>query len=315
MVYADLLSGSPVAARSPDHPPPNGARRCLTPTSSPSSAASCASTRRAACGRSIGTPSPRSTIADRSGTGRRLAWPRLPPAASGLWFLALVGLLAACLAAARSSGRASCGRRRSLPGPGYDAIVLRPISDEPGADLDVVVGPARRTGADREATLTAASLPDGRTFLGSGLVSQDGWLALGTSLTPGSDEPVATGPGRCIEIAIGPGRRSSCRQPTTAVPGGGGHRSRRWSVRRLGIDIQIVDPDNGTSTTITVWPSRWRAVDLVMTEDGSGVGRSGTAPDGSPSRPIDGGPVVPDVPRLAPSTRWESLLGRRWLEP
>ena len=61
----------------------------------------------------------------------------------------------------------------------YDAILLRPVSDAPGADLDVIA--VRPDGRERLVRhLTASMLPDGRTFLTGGSTSPDGWLAVGT---------------------------------------------------------------------------------------------------------------------------------------
>ena len=146
--------------------------------------------------------------------------------------------------------------------------------------------------------ITAASLSDGRTFLGTGLASQDGWLALGTSAHAGGADTTGGGNWAWALIEVADPDRSPFLVP--ADHGGawsGGHRS---ATAVGGINnIRVVTPSPGRRRRSRLPASRVagrRSVDRRR----SGVLVNRPTGPRYAIKPIDGGPVVPDVPRLAP---------------
>ncbi len=179
----------------------------------------------------------------------------------------------------------------------YDAILLRPVSDAPGADLDVIA--VRPDGRERLVRhLTASMLPDGRTFLTGGSTSPDGWLAVGTSTVPGSDVN-AVFAWALIDLAD-PARAP--RLAPSILAGGLGSHGRFATVTSGGWTVQVVDADTGATMSLAGLSLPGGGPDIIWTADGSGllVTQGGNGDHVSYAiRPIDGSPQIPTVPALA----------------
>jgi len=215
----------------------------------------------------------------------------------------LVGalLLAVAVAAAALVGAMLFLREELVPpGTGYNGVILRPISAEPGADLDVVF--VARDGGERVIRrLAAADLPDRRTFYGSGLVSLGGWLAAATTLAPGDSST----PGWAFALIDldDPGRMPGIVRSDHGAAWGAGDRF-ATAVGSLAT-VEITEAESGRASRLTGVSLPGGGPDIVWTTDGSGLlahatgGGDGEAGTRYVIRPIDGGRPSPVVPPLA----------------
>lgn len=231
-------------------------------------------------------------------------WPRprrgpgfagLPPALR----VAVVVGLAIALASATVIGS---GKLRGLMvGPAstapagatsWDAVYLRPVSGTPSADVAVYL--VRPDGQERLVRrLSRAALGGDSRSDAYGLLSRDGWLAIGPASAQGTSDIPGAPYGQYAIVSLAEPGRAPVYVPQNGATGG------RWSSTGLfavpkpnDFWIDIVDPRTGATTELGQVFLFGGGPSIVWASDGSGI------LDGGRLRPVDGSPDILIDPAL-----------------
>ena len=202
----------------------------------------------------------------------------------------LLGLLLVALAAAAIGVGSSLLRAPSLSVPGYDGLVVRPVSDATLADLDVIA--VQADGRERVVRrLTTSDLPDGWVFTGGGKASRDGWIAMSAS---GKADPTA--PGRpqfaYALFDLADPARPARMVPTTHTGAWGSDHQFATTVSNIDV-IEVVDAETGARTKVGGVSLPGGGPDIVWAADGSGIVWRRFEGREYAIRPIAGGPPTP----------------------
>jgi hypothetical protein len=222
----------------------------------------------------------------------RTGW-RARPALAMLALLALLVIAGAMLILA-----AGAARKPLPPVQGYESIFLRASSDLPSQGVDIVaLRPDRLERLVKH--LGPWTGPADQSFLPSGSLSQDGWVAVNEPTVVGTDTWAL------IDLAD-PGRDALMVRAQAGVSGA-------WSPNGLFASLipdhrnccvaQVTDPRAGVTTPLGGVALPGGGPEFMWAADGSGML---TQRDGQFAiQPAYAGPSIPDVPKLAPErSRW-----------
>lgn len=233
----------------------------------------------------------------RGGLRRRLGdvrtgW-RARPALAMLALLALLVIAGAMLILAGGKPREPLP-----PVQGYESIFLRASSDLPSQGVDIVaLRPDRLERLIKH--LGPWTGPADQSFLPSGSLSQDGWVAV--------NEPTAVGTDTWALMDLAhPGRDALMVRAQAGVSGA-------WSPNGLFASLipdhrdccvaQVTDPRAGVTTPLGGVALPGGGPEFMWAADGSGI-LTGYF-DAFAIKPAVGGPSIPGVPKLAPQrARW-----------
>ena len=183
----------------------------------------------------------------------------------------LLGLLLVTLAAVAIGVGGSLLRApsTSVPRSGYDGLIVRPVSDAPLADLEVIV--VQADGAERVVRrLTSSDLPDAWSFTGGAKASDDGWIAM---LTSGPPDPQGQGAYPLSAYALfdlADPARPPLMVPTTHTGAWGRDHQFATTVSNIEV-IEVVDAETGARTKVGGLSLPGGGPDIVWAADGSGI--------------------------------------------